>query len=117
MPDYQGSCHCGGVAFDFVAEPIVIGMRCNCSICRRKGAILSNFTLVSEKLNISAADGILSTYKFGTFTAKHYFCRTCGIFTFVQTRLNPGEFRINLGCLDSLDISSLPITHFDGKVL
>ena len=38
---YNGSCHCGAVKFTFEdAEPLT-GVRCNCSICKRKGAVMS----------------------------------------------------------------------------
>jgi hypothetical protein len=36
---YKGSCHCGTVAFEFKAE-LTCAVRCNCSICSRKGALL-----------------------------------------------------------------------------
>jgi hypothetical protein len=38
---YQGKCHCGAVGFSFEGEKIEKGLRCNCSICTRKGAMMS----------------------------------------------------------------------------
>ena len=38
---YHGSCHCGAVSFTFGAEEITGGRRCNCSICLRRGAVMS----------------------------------------------------------------------------
>lgn len=117
MRRYSGSCHCGAVAFEFVAQEITESLRCNCSICRRKGAGLTNFTIPPGDLELLTDDNALSTYRFGTHTAKHYFCNRCGIFTFVETRLNPGEYRVNLGCVDEVDIFSLPTTLFDGSAI
>ncbi|WP_434221452.1 GFA family protein [Mesorhizobium opportunistum] len=36
---YKGSCHCGKVVLEFEAE-LTGAVRCNCSICSRKGALL-----------------------------------------------------------------------------
>ncbi len=79
--------------------------------------MLSNFVLQPDQLKLSVRDDADTCYQFGIRIAKHHFCRVCGIFTYVETRLNPGAIRVNLGCLDDLDVFSLPITVFDGKSL
>ncbi len=39
--EYQGSCHCGRIAFTVQAEaPISDVIDCNCSMCRRRGSLL-----------------------------------------------------------------------------
>ncbi len=114
---YNGSCHCGAVQFGFEGPEIREGMRCNCSICKRKGAVLTNFTIAPEHMKITAEEGALSTYEFGTKTAKHHFCKFCGIFTFVETRLDPGQYRVNLGCVEGVDTFEVPVRNFDGTAL
>ena len=74
-------------------------------------------TVPPDQLNITAQDGALRTYRFGTMTARHHFCGICGIHTFVETRLNPGHYRVNLGCVDGIDVFSLPVDVYDGKAL
>ena len=38
MNTYRGSCHCGAIRFTFKGpDKIESGLRCNCSICRRRG--------------------------------------------------------------------------------
>ena len=38
---YEGSCHCGQIAFVVeAAEPITDALDCNCSLCRRRGGLL-----------------------------------------------------------------------------
>ena len=114
--NYIGSCHCGQISFSFFSlEPIDDGMRCSCSICKRKGAIMTSFTILPDHLSIVDKEHSLSVYQFGSAVAKHYFCGRCGIFTFVETRLNPNEYRVNLGCIDQLDSFALPVTLFDGE--
>ena len=113
---FYGNCHCEAVKFKFLSEFEVIeeGMRCNCSICSRKGVILSNFVVNPEDLEIDDPVGFLNHYQFGTGVAKHYFCSKCGISPFVKTRLNPGCYRINLGCIDGVDSLSLKEIFYQG---
>ncbi len=114
---YQGSCHCGAVRFSFESEIIKKGIRCNCSICIRKGAVMSTQIIAPEMFIIDTEEGALGLYDFGSKTAKHYFCKHCGIYTFHQTLRKPGHFRINLGCLEGIDTISMETDFFDGKNL
>ena len=117
MKSYSGSCHCGAVRFTFRHPEIVDAIRCDCSICARKGSVMTSDVIAPEAIDISASDGALRSYQFGTMTARHHFCGRCGIHTFVETRLNPGHFRINLGCVEALDALRLPERIYDGKGL
>ncbi|MCB1762614.1 MAG: GFA family protein, partial [Gammaproteobacteria bacterium] len=82
---YQGSCHCGAVKFSYTGEEITKGLRCNCSICARKGAMMSAEVIAPEALDIQAQEGALGCYQFGDKTAQHFFCKHCGIYTFHST--------------------------------
>jgi hypothetical protein len=117
MKEYKGSCHCGGIRFTFTGPEITRGLRCNCSICRRKGAIMTGFTVAPDEIDIEAQGDCLATYQFGTHIAKHHFCRKCGIYPFHQTVRKPGHYRINIGCIDGVDSLSLPFDVFDGASL
>lgn len=115
--EYQGSCHCGEVKFKFVGEQeITSGLRCNCSICRRKGAMMTPEAIPEDTLDVSGKEN-LSLYQFGAKTAKHYFCKTCGVYTFHETSRQPGYMRANLGCFDDVDSSNFEVAVFDGKNL
>ena len=114
---YQGSCHCGAVRFSYQGEPITKGLRCNCSICSRKGAMMSPQAIPCEELKIEAEEGALGLYQFGKKTAKHYFCKNCGIYTFHETARVPGHCRVNLGCVEGIDPFSLEAYVFDGRHL
>ncbi len=114
MPQYQGSCHCGNIRFSFSGPAITKGLRCNCSICRRKGALMTDFVLSPDEIQITVAHDSLATYTFGNGTAKHHFCRVCGIYPFHQTFRKPGHYRVNIGCIDGVDAFSLPFDIFDG---
>ncbi|MCW8943522.1 MAG: GFA family protein [Sedimenticola sp.] len=117
MTTYNGSCHCGDIRFTFEHEEIQTGLRCNCSICKRRGAVMSDFTLAAKDLVIDAKPGGLGLYQFGSGVAKHYFCKQCGIYPFHETLRMPGHFRINLGCVEEVNPYALETSVFDGKSL
>ena len=114
---YQGSCHCGAIKFSYEGEEITKALRCTCSICSRKGAMMTPEVIPEEKLKIEANDEDLGLYQFGEETAKHYFCNKCGIYTFHVPGRFPGNMRVNLGCIEELDSSNFEVTVFDGKNL
>jgi hypothetical protein len=109
---YQGSCHCGAVAFELEAPENIEADYCNCSICSKSGFLhlivpLTKFTLLSGK-------DALSTYTFNTGVAKHTFCKNCGVKAFYTPRSNPDGIDINVHCLDTKPVS-VSITEFDGQ--
>jgi hypothetical protein len=50
----------------------------------------------------------LTLYQFNTGTAKHYFCKTCGIYTHHQRRSNPNQFGINVACIEGISPFDFP---------
>ncbi len=117
MHDYNGSCHCGAVRFSYRGDEITKGVRCNCSICSRKGAMMSAELIPETELHIDADHAALGLYQFGAKTARHYFCKNCGIYTFHETARKAGHYRVNLACIEGVDIFSLEYEVFDGKHL
>lgn len=112
---YTGSCHCGAVRFQ-VRTALLPAARCNCSLCRRRGALMSPM-VPAEQVTILQGEDALSLYQFNTHTAHHFFCKTCGIYPFHQTRKDPKMWRVNLGCLDGVDIYALEAGINDGASL
>ena len=111
----NGQCHCGGVKFrvsllDGLDKPV----RCNCSMCRMKGA-----TMVFARLgSIAVTEGehLLSAYQFHSNTAKHFFCSRCGIHTYHQRRFDPSLYAVNVACLAGVspyDFAQVPV--LDGE--
>ncbi|MEM7472959.1 MAG: GFA family protein [Pseudomonadota bacterium] len=95
-------CHCGAVQISFV---MVDGLgslhRCDCSMCKRKypGAVSG----LIDDLCIEAGADMLGLYQFGSMTARHQFCKICGVHVFHQRRSNPEEIGVNVACVDGLD--------------
>ncbi len=59
----------------------------------------------------------LSLYEWNTKTAKHYFCKTCGVFPFHRPRTAPELWGINVRCLEGVDASAIPIKYVHGSRL
>ncbi|ABM26814.1 GFA family protein [Shewanella sp. W3-18-1] len=102
QPKHKASCHCGAVVLELsLPNGIENPRRCDCSICRRKGAIVGSVPLAGIKI-LKGGDA-LKLYEFNTKTAKHYFCSNCGIYTHHQRRSNPHEYGYNIGCLEGVN--------------
>ena len=114
QPRHRASCHCGSVVLELsLPDGIVAARRCNCSICRRKGAIVASVPL--DALRVIQGQEMLKLYQFNTHTAKHYFCSNCGIYTHHQRRSNPDEYGYNVGCLEGVDPYEIgPVPTTDG---
>ncbi|WP_184039046.1 GFA family protein [Chitinivorax tropicus] len=111
-PIHRLSCHCGGVVIELhLPNGVENPRRCNCSICRRRGAICSSVPLAD--LKILQGQALLTLYQFNTRTAKHYFCKVCGIYTHHQRRSDPGVYAYNVGCLEGVnpfELGEVPIS-------
>lgn len=114
MAIYDGSCHCGAVKFRIDADPITGGVRCNCSICSRRSATMSVPYFRPSAITVEGRDA-LTLYVWGDRMVNSYFCATCGVYTFHEVIEKPGHLRVNLGCIDGIDPSTLAITLVDGR--
>ena len=96
------TCHCGAVVLELdLPDGIVNPRRCDCSICRRKGAVVASVPLTG--IRIIHGQDQLRLYQFNTRVAKHYFCGQCGIYTHHQRRSFPGQYGYNVGCLEGIN--------------
>ncbi|KEQ16154.1 GFA family protein [Endozoicomonas numazuensis] len=111
---HKGSCHCGSVQFELnLPEGLVDVRRCDCSMCRRRGAIAASVSL--SAINILQGEECLKLYQFNTRTAKHFFCSNCGIYTHHQRRSNPTQYGFNVACLEEINPLKIQgIPTYDG---
>ena len=103
---YRGSCHCGAIAFEIDTDFPEL-TTCDCSICRRKNALMVK--VHESRFRLLRGDDALRLYQFHTFTAKHYFCGVCGIYPFHRKRVTPDYYGINVFCLDGFDPAGIPV--------
>ena len=108
------TCHCGAVEIEVtLSDGLNTARRCDCSFCRRRGAVAVSAPLSGIRI-VKGAEN-LALYQFGTMTAKHYFCRICGIYTHHQRRSNPEEYGVNAACLEGVNPRDLdPVPWSDG---
>ena len=111
---YRGSCHCGNVRFEIDADLDQVRV-CDCSMCRRRGALLHRVEDSSFRLLTALSD--LTLYQWHTKTAKDYFCPICGIQPFRRPRTAPEQWSVNVRCLEGVDFASIPITYTHGSRL
>ncbi|MCA9514502.1 MAG: GFA family protein [Myxococcales bacterium] len=110
---YEGSCHCGNVAFEAEGE-IDSVIACNCSMCRRKGSLL--WFVPFERFHLKQGAEALKSYKFNKNVIDHQFCTTCGMHPFAEGVDPKGNkiAAINVRCLEGVDLDALDVHHYDG---
>ncbi len=109
---YQGSCHCGAVQFQVETDFPEL-TTCDCSICSRKNAVMVK--VHESRFKLLTGEQSLSEYQFHTHTAKHYFCKVCGIYPFHRKRVTPDFFGVNVFCLENFDPAGIPVRATVGK--
>ena len=111
---YQGSCHCGNVAYE-VEGDIQGVIMCNCSMCHRKGAPL--WFVPRAKLRFKKGEQTLKEYLFNKHVIHHHFCPNCGIHTHGAAPDKDGNpvAAINLRCLEGVGLEKISITPYDGR--
>ena len=98
-PPLRLTCHCGAVELAVrLSDGLNTARRCDCSFCRRRGAVAVSAPL--DGITIVRGAENLTLYQWGTGAAKHWFCKTCGIYTHHQRRSNPNEYGVNPRHLD-----------------
>ncbi len=113
LETYDGSCHCGRVRFRVQADLSTL-LECNCSVCTKKGIL--HLIVPPEQFELLQGEEDLATYQFNTNTAKHTFCRACGMHPFYVPRSDPDKISVNARCLDGVDPATLRPSHFfDGR--
>ena len=112
LATYKGGCHCGRVRFRVTGD-LDETVYCNCSLCGMKGYL--HLIVPPQQFECLSGGSELSTYQFGTNTAKHTFCRVCGVHPFYVPRSDPDKIDVNVRCLDGVDAASLSPKSFDGQ--
>lgn len=112
----KGSCHCGRVQFEVsLDKDFSEALSCNCSICQRKGTLLS-FVPKAQLKMMSGAES-LQDYQFAKKRIHHTFCKVCGVTPFASAVAPDGTdtAAINVRCIENIDLDSLKIHKYDGK--
>ncbi|KAM1431209.1 hypothetical protein ACFX2I_047185 [Malus domestica] len=114
MVVHEGGCHCKNVRWQVKAPCGVVAWSCNCSNCFMRGN--THFIVPAERFQLlSDSEQFLTTYSFGTHTAKHTFCKVCGITSFYYPRSNPDGVAITFRCVDPGTLAHVEIKYYDGQ--
>ncbi|KAK9091453.1 hypothetical protein Sjap_024630 [Stephania japonica] len=110
---HHGGCHCRRVRWQVQAPASVVAWKCNCSDCSMRGNI--HFVVPSTCFSLAkGSEQCLTTYTFGTHTAKHSFCKFCGITSFYIPRSNPDGIAVTVKCVDPGTLKHVEIRQFNG---
>jgi hypothetical protein len=114
MQTYKGSCHCGKISFEVDMELDHVRV-CDCSICKKRGAL--NHRVEESQLRINIPLDELGLYEWRTKVAKDYFCPVCGILPFRRPSDAPEIWTVNVRCLEGVELESIPIKKVFGSKL
>ena len=119
MKTYAGSCHCGAVKFEADLDLSTGTGRCNCSYCAK----VRNWSVIikPDAFRLLAGEDALSAYEWGTKSAKHQFCKHCGVRTFSRgyiEQIGGAYVSVMLSCLDGVDpgeLAAAPVRYMNGR--
>ena len=108
-----GGCHCGAVKFEFEAPEAMPLTLCNCSICDKVG--FQHIFVPHDNLMFLSGKKELQIYTFGSHSAKHSFCPTCGVKPLYQPRSHPDKYSVNYRCVEPGTLQISETIEFDGQ--
>ena len=100
----EGGCHCGRVRFRVTGD-LAQTTYCNCLVCTKKGIL--HLIVPPAQFKLLSGKNDLTTYTLNTGTAKHTFCRHCGMHPFYVPRSDPDKIDVNVRCIDDIDLAAL----------
>lgn len=113
---YRTTCHCTAVSIE-MDRPIRQMTECNCSICRRYGALWAYQQ--RKAIRVFDTDKCLQSYRWGKESIEYFHCTRCGCVThYEQTdkREDGSDMSaVNMRLIDDpTRIAHLPIRLLDG---
>jgi hypothetical protein len=93
---YQGSCHCGNLRLEFESglAPAELPLRaCQCTFCRRHGALSTSDPAGSLRLRAAEAD-LVQRYRFGLGITDFLICRRCGVYLAAMMELEGRPYAV-----------------------
>jgi hypothetical protein len=109
----RASCHCGAVVVEAEVRPRSV-TTCNCSICRRLGALWAYYT--RRRAHLTAGRDAVAPYVWGDRMLEFYHCRHCGCCTHYESvdKDSSSRLAINARCFAPEELAPLRVRHFDG---
>ena len=112
----EGSCHCGAVRWRFEGVP-ESATACNCSLCRRYGALWA-YDFEGESLSVTGATQV---YIWGRRWLEFHFCPQCGCIAYWRARVQDPEGRrrmgFNLRLATPEAVGAIALIHHDTETM
>ena len=113
----RAACHCETVKFEIAAPPTWV-LDCNCTLCRRYGALWSYYRGDDQAKLLMRPDPAASdTYLWGDRSIAFHRCKTCGCMTHMAAvDLDPPViFGVNARMMAGLDPSTVVVRQIDNS--
>jgi hypothetical protein len=111
----KAACHCGAVRFEIADAPTWV-LDCNCTLCRRYGALWSYYQGDDQaKLIAKPRPDSTFTYLWGDKEIATHHCKICGCTTHLQAVNSPGAviFGVNARMMVGLDPAKVQLRQID----
>jgi len=108
-----GTCHCGAVRVEVPRRPRML-TSCNCSICRRYGALWAYYR--AADVRVVAKRGATDSYSWGVKALKFVRCANCGcVMNWERRRPRKQNYMgVNARNLDPAALEGVRIRLLDG---
>ena len=108
----KASCHCGAVRFEVETAPDEV-TDCNCSICRRYGALWGYYQ--RPQVRFAADNGPTDVYIWGDRMLEFHRCRACGVVShWSATDPTYQRMGVNARLMPPEVLAAIPVRHGDG---
>ena len=108
----DASCHCGSVTLAVSVAPEVV-TECNCSICRRYGALWAYYPLT--QVQVMPAEGATETYLWDDRSIAFHRCRECGCVThWAPVTRSDDRMGVNARLLPADILATVRVRRLDG---
>jgi hypothetical protein len=110
----KGTCHCGNIELRIPRAPEK-GTVCNCSMCRRYGAIWGYY--VPRDVGVTWKTAAPQGYEWGDHSIRFMRCPRCGCVTHYDLLKSQGPddtMCVNIRMFDPAEIGNVRIRRFDG---
>lgn len=113
MPMLSATCHCGTGRIEIPERP-QMATNCNCSLCRRLGALWAYYDV--DEVRVHGHPEHTDAYVWGDKTLRTVRCRRCGCVTHWEPlgAEHGKRMAVNIRNFDPQDIGPVRIRLFDG---
>jgi hypothetical protein len=109
----ETTCHCGAVSIAIPSKPRQL-TSCNCSICRRYGALWAYYK--ADDVRVRSARGATTSYSWDDKSLKSVRCGTCGCVSHWEPVQLQADSRVGVNTknFEPCALGEVRVRHLDG---